>query len=119
MLDRRHPATFILVRMIAVRTTAVLPIRKHVMNKPSIQLTSPILSGDAAVWFSAYGFGWGYRAFASPFEAICERLGAADMTDRQIRLAFELGKRRILKAIEPSAETPYEGLRVVLPAGRL
>ncbi|ASW04404.1 hypothetical protein CJU94_40385 (plasmid) [Paraburkholderia aromaticivorans] len=89
------------------------------MNQLSVQLTPPVLSQDSAVWFSAYGFGWGYRAFALPYEAVRERLGAGDTTDQQIRLAFELGKRRILQAVEPCGEMPYEGQRVSLPAEKL
>ncbi|MFM0000533.1 hypothetical protein PQR57_05860 [Paraburkholderia dipogonis] len=29
-----------------------------VMDHPGTALTSPIISRDAAMWFSAYGFGW-------------------------------------------------------------
>jgi hypothetical protein len=71
------------------------------------------------VWFSAYGFGWGYRAFALPYEAVREHLGAGDLTDQQIRLAFELGKRRILQVVEVCGEMSYEGQRVSLPVDKL
>lgn len=63
-------------------------------------ITAPILFADSAVWFSAYGFGWGYRAFALPFEVVREGLGARNETAQQVRLAFELNKRRIVKAIQ-------------------
>jgi len=89
------------------------------MDQLTVQFTAPVLSRDALVLFSAYGFGWGYRAFAVPYEVVHERLGAGGMTDQQIRLAFELGKRRVLEAVESCGKLPYEGQRVSLPAERL
>ncbi len=73
------------------------------MNQPGISFTAPIVSQDCAIWFSAYGFGWGYCAFALPSEAACQRLGAANETPKQLLLAFELGKRGLLHAIERKA----------------
>lgn len=70
------------------------------MEQPRLVITAPILFADSAVWFSAYGFGWGYRAFALPFEVVREGLGARNETAQQVRLAFELNKRRIVKAIQ-------------------
>ena len=70
------------------------------MDQPRTNLTAPILSADSTLWFSAYGFGWGYCAFALPAEAVCEQLGAANETAKQLMLAFEPGKRRILQAVE-------------------
>jgi hypothetical protein len=87
-------------------------------NQPGTNLTAPILSADATVWFSAYGFGWGYCAFALPAEAVCERLGAANETLKQLMLAFELGKRRVLQAIEQKA-LPSTGERITLSADDL
>ena len=73
------------------------------MDPPSTNLTAPILSADSTVWFSAYGFGWGYCAFALPSAAVCEQLGAANETPKQLLLAFKLGKRRLLHAVEAKA----------------
>jgi hypothetical protein len=89
------------------------------MKQPSIQMTAPLLSEDATVWFSVYGFGWGYRAFALPYETVCSRLGAGDTSDQQIRLAFELSKRLILDAVQRNSGQPYEGEGVSLPAEAL
>ena len=72
------------------------------MDQP-INLTSPTFISDSTIWFSAYGFGWGYRAFALPAHAVREKLGAADESAKQLALAFELGKRRILRTIEQIA----------------
>jgi hypothetical protein len=83
------------------------------MTVPQTNLTDPIVSADSAVLFSAYGFGWGYCAFALPSAAVCEQLGAADETARQLLLAFELGKRRIRQVIERKAR-PDTGERVML-----
>jgi hypothetical protein len=84
------------------------------VNEPLILMTLPVLSNDSAVWFSAYGFGWGYRAFAISYEAVCDSLGAADVTDAQIRLAFQLGRRHVLHAVQKYGALPYEGQRIRL-----
>jgi hypothetical protein len=83
------------------------------MNPPSLTITPPVVSSDAAIWFSAYGFGWGYCAFSLPAEAVCQHLGAADISRKQLMLAFELGRKRISKAIEHVA-IPDTGDRIVL-----
>jgi hypothetical protein len=92
-----------------------------IMTESPLQMTAPFLSQDAAVWFSVYGFGWGYRAYALPHDAVCARLGANDTSEQQIRVAFELGKWRILRAVEPSAptQTPYDGHRIALEPEKL
>ncbi len=83
------------------------------MTEPETNLTDPIVSADSAVLFSAYGFGWGYCAFALPSAAVCEQLGAADATAKQMLLAFELGKRRIRQVVERKS-LPDTGERVTL-----
>lgn len=88
------------------------------MNQPRTYLTAPLLSADSTLWFSAYGFGWGYCAFALPAETVCERLGAANVTQKQLMLAFELGKRRILRAVVHKA-LPRTGERIPLLADDL
>ncbi|MFP3567085.1 hypothetical protein [Paraburkholderia sp. SIMBA_030] len=88
------------------------------MDKPGTNLTAPILSAEAAVWFSAYGFGWGYSAFELPAEVVCEKLGAANETPKQLMLAFELGKRRLLNAVAKKA-LPGSGERIMLSADDL
>jgi len=77
--------------------------RQTAVDQPATNLTAPMLCGDSTVLFSAYGFGWGYCAFALPCEVVCEKLGAANSTPRQLLLAFELGKRRLLEAVEAKA----------------
>jgi hypothetical protein len=79
----------------------------------SINLTSLTFTSDSTIWFSAYGFGWGYRAFALPAHTVREKLGASDESAKQLALAFELGRRRILQAIEQVAP-PQAGERIEL-----
>ena len=88
------------------------------MDQPGISLTTPILFADSTMWFSAYCFGWGYCAFALPAEAVCEKLGAANETPKQLMLAFELGKRRLLQAVEQKT-LPANGERIMLSAADL
>ncbi|CAM2191780.1 hypothetical protein PXJ20_05815 [Paraburkholderia sp. A1RI_3L] len=83
------------------------------MNTPSCtDVTLPILSDNATVWFSAYGFGWGYQAFALPVETVCGQLGARNESDHQLKLAFELNRPRILRAVQSRATVP--GARITL-----
>jgi hypothetical protein len=88
------------------------------MDQPRTNLTAPLLSVDSTLWFSAYGFGWGYCAFALAAETVCEKLGAANETPKQLMLAFELGKRRLLQAVEQKA-LPGTGERITLSAADL
>ena len=87
------------------------------MDQPK-NLTAPFRGGDSTLWFSAYGFGWGYCAFALPAETVCEKLGAASKTPKQLMLAFELGKRHLLRTIANKA-LPAAGERVTLLAADL
>jgi hypothetical protein len=86
----------------------------NAMDQPRTVMTAPILCADSAVWFSAYGFGWGYRAFALPFEVVCEELGARNETVQQVRLAFELNKRRILRTVQQYGAASATGERITL-----
>jgi hypothetical protein len=83
------------------------------MEQPQVQLTSPLLVNDSALWFSAYGFGWGYRAFELRSDVICQYLGAANDSPKQLLLAFQLGKPRLLAAAERK-EAPPTGDRIEL-----
>jgi hypothetical protein len=85
------------------------------VDKQDTRLTAPILSSGPTLWFSAYAFGWGYCAFEVTSDVVCEQLGAADVTSRQLMLAFELGRRRILQAVERKT-FPRTGERIVLSA---
>ncbi|SED73454.1 hypothetical protein SAMN02787142_3720 [Burkholderia sp. WP9] len=88
------------------------------MDQFGTKLTAPVLSVDSALGFSAYGFGWGYCAFALPSSAVCEQLGAANEPPKQLILGFELGKRKILHAVEQKA-FPRTGERITLSAADL
>ena len=83
-------------------TTGSEPV-EETMNQPHIHISRPTVLDGQTVFFSASGFGWGYCSFALPVEVICEVLGAANTSAKQLILAFELGKRRILHAVENRA----------------
>jgi hypothetical protein len=84
------------------------------MSQPLVWITAPVLSDEVAVWFSAYGFGWGYRAFSVSLEVFRESLGVNDIADEQIRLAFSAGKHQILEAVLQHGSSPYAGKRIRL-----
>ena len=69
---------------------------------PAIEVTAPMFDSPSELWFSACGFGWGYAAFALPTDTVLAQLGAATTSDKQMTLAFELGKRRIRQAVRVS-----------------
>jgi hypothetical protein len=86
---------------------------ERTMTAHSLMITTPFVASDASIWFSAYAFGWGYCAFSLPVETVCQHLGAADTSRKQLMLAFELGRKRISKAIE-QVDVPDSGERIVL-----
>jgi len=83
------------------------------MELPRTNVTSPLLATDSALWFSVYGFGWGYRASSIPVEALRGKLGTANATPGQLMLAFESSRRQLLEAIEHKAWPP-SGKRIAL-----
>ncbi len=86
------------------------------MSASRMNITAVRLTQDSAVQFSVYGPGWGYRAYSISPHVICEELGAANTNPRQISLAFELGKPRILKAVQSGAGTLGMDGRMTLAA---
>ncbi|APR39304.1 hypothetical protein BTO02_28810 [Paraburkholderia sp. SOS3] len=66
------------------------------------------------MWFTAYGFGWGYRAFAVPYQVMAEAPDADAADEEQIRLAFESVRADILQAVLRHALSPYSGQRISL-----
>lgn len=85
------------------------------MTQPTIAITRSTPSDTRAIWFSAYGFGWGYRAFELPFEVACEKLEASNPTAKHSLLAFELGRRQILRVVDRDSGR-YNGERLTLSA---
>ena len=82
------------------------------MSTPAVKLTRPMVHGDA-LWFAAYEFGWGYKAFKLPADVAQRELGALDSSARQLTLAFELGRQRIAGAVAPMC-AEYAGQRIAL-----
>ncbi len=87
------------------------------MNAPQPDITPPTFLNNAEIWFSAYAFGWGYRAFALPVETATRRLAAADASPKQLLLAFQLGKRQIMQALENTCvSSSGDRVTLTLPA---
>jgi hypothetical protein len=60
----------------------------------------------------------GILRLAIPAETVCEKLGAANETPKQLMLAFELGKRRLLQVVEQKS-LPATGERITLSTADL
>jgi hypothetical protein len=84
------------------------------MDPAMLKLTHPVVRGES-LWFAAYEFGWGFRAFEIHGDIAQAELGAADTSPRQLTLAFELGRQRIAKAVTPMT-FEYQGERIPLYA---
>jgi hypothetical protein len=90
------------------------PVRQiNSSAEPDIQVRAPMVVDASQVWFSVYGFGWGYAAYSLPARAVVSQLGAANESPKQMTLAFELGKRRVRQAVQ-SIERPHAGERLTL-----
>ena len=70
------------------------------MEQVHVRFTTPVLANESALWFSAYGFGWGYCSYELRSDVVCQYLGAANDSPKQLLLAFEHGKPRLLAATE-------------------
>jgi hypothetical protein len=77
-----------------------------------------MLSENSSIWFSAYGVGWGYCAFSLPSEVVRKQLGAANESPKQLMLAFELNKRRLLHVVTEKY-LPQVNERITLADGDL
>ncbi|MFM0053018.1 hypothetical protein [Caballeronia grimmiae] len=70
------------------------------MSQPLIKITEPLVRHGCIVEFSAYGFGWGYRAFSISLEGVCKPpLHALEMTNGEVVAAFLSRRSEILRAI--------------------
>lgn len=86
------------------------------MDAPHMNITAVCFSNESAMQFSVYSPGWGYRAFSIPSQVICDQLGAANPNPKQLSLAFELGRPRILRAVQRNTTPPGLDGRVTLQA---
>ncbi|MBN3724072.1 hypothetical protein [Burkholderia sp. Ac-20379] len=86
------------------------------MTSPAVHLTTPIVSGGSTLWFSAYASGWGYAAFSLTADTLCQCFGAAGSSPQQLRLAFELGRQRLARAIGRYDTAPAGGRTALTPA---
>ncbi|MEZ2354740.1 hypothetical protein [Caballeronia sp. RCC_10] len=70
------------------------------MSQPLIKITEPSVRHGCIVQFSAYGFGWGYRAFSVSLARVCKPpLHALEMTSGEVLAAFVSRRSEVLPAI--------------------
>jgi hypothetical protein len=79
---------------------------------PKLNLSQPVFTDDE-IQFTAFGLGWGFRAYALPAGVVIDRLGAANASKRQLVLAFQVNRQRIAQAVL-DADEPRTGERVIL-----
>ncbi|MFC0396969.1 hypothetical protein [Paraburkholderia rhizosphaerae] len=84
------------------------------MNQPMVWMTAPALSDEDALWFSAYGFGWGYRTFSISCDVLRDSLGAHGSTREQMRDSLSAWKPQLLEAVLRHGSSVYEGERIRL-----
>jgi hypothetical protein len=80
--------------------------------KRGLSLSRPVFANDE-IQFSAYGLGWGFRAYALPAGLVVQSLGAADTSEQQLNLAFQVNRQRITQAVA-KANAPKHGERLIL-----
>jgi hypothetical protein len=69
--------------------------------KAELSLSSPTIA-DGEIHFSAFGPGWGFCCFTIPAHVAVQRLGAKDLSEAQLHLAFQLNRQRIAAAVAQS-----------------
>jgi hypothetical protein len=78
----------------------------------ALKLSLPTIA-DGEIRFSAFGPGWGFCSYAVPAGVARESLGARDLSESQLLLAFQLNRQRIAAAVaEGGVRDP--GTRVIL-----
>jgi hypothetical protein len=77
-----------------------------------VRLSQPVLV-DSEIRFCAYCIGWGFCAYALPISVVRDSLGASDLSDQQLKMAFQVNRHRIARRIVNLGST-YPVKRVVL-----
>jgi hypothetical protein len=77
-----------------------------------LSLSQPVLANDE-MHFSAFGPGWGFCSYALPAALVVARLGAANLSEQQLNLAFQVNRLRITQVVI-EAGTSETGERVRL-----
>ena len=81
--------------------------------EPALHLSSPTIA-DGEIRFSAFAPGWGFCSYAVPAGVARVSLGASDLSEPQLLLAFQLNRLRIAAAVVAQGVTRYPGTRVLL-----
>jgi hypothetical protein len=85
------------------------------MDTSDIRFTRPVLSGQDTLFFSAYGFGWGYRGFAVRVGTLRTAPNADCKTiDRLLRVSG--ADCQHLREVVLASEPALEGRRTWLQA---
>ncbi len=71
----------------------------QIMHDTSVSLTTPFVTEDNNLWFSAYHLGWGYTAFEIPHEVARRTLGATDAGGPHLARVFAREIDRIALAV--------------------
>jgi hypothetical protein len=73
------------------------------MVDTTVNISSPTFSRGGTITSAAYGIGWGYSTFSISLAMMCAVLGGADQSSEQLRLAFELNRPPIIRAVQRQA----------------
>jgi hypothetical protein len=82
------------------------------VDAATLNLTKPVFLSDE-IRFSAFGPGWGFCAYSLPAGLVIDRLGAANASEQQLNLAFQVNRQRITQAVV-KAGMPEAGKRIIL-----
>ncbi|MDS0859406.1 DUF1488 domain-containing protein [Burkholderia pseudomultivorans] len=69
------------------------------MMKTIASITTPVVSDDFSLLFSAYGQGWGYIAFRLSADVICDKFGVSEASPELLLAAFERNRETIARVI--------------------
>lgn len=78
----------------------------------ALSLSAPVFA-NGEIHFSAFGPGWGFCSYTLPAHLVVAQLGAADSSQHQLNLAYQLNRQRIIAAVaEGGVQDPHA--RVIL-----
>jgi hypothetical protein len=66
--------------------------------RPELNLSQPVFANHE-ILFSAFELGWGFSSYALPTSVVIDRLGAVDLSEDALKLAFHLNHQRIADAV--------------------
>lgn len=89
-----------------------MTIDSAVLPEAPLSLSQPALANDE-MHFSAFGPGWGFCSYALPAALLVARLGASNLSEKQLTLAFQVNRLRITqRVIEAGTSETGERIRL-------